>query len=86
MKQTVGKTRFKGGPDGIAPIYDHGAPALFSDIVTEIEEVDGIIRLTFATLSRNGDGVEKAVIAVRLRMPKDVAWQLCRDMRALEEK
>ncbi|MDW9814957.1 hypothetical protein GOB25_07725 [Sinorhizobium meliloti] len=85
MKQTVGKARFKEGPDGVAPIFDHGAPALFSDIVTEIEEVDGIIRLTFAALSRNGDGVEKAIIAVRLRMPKEVTLQMCRNLEALEK-
>lgn len=86
MKQTVGKIRFKDGPDGVAAIFDHGAPAYFTDLVTELDEADGIIRMTFAALSQNGDGLQKAIVAVRLRMPKDMAWRMCRDLRALEEK
>lgn len=85
MPLTVGKIRYKPGPDGFAPIFDLGAPTLFADLVTELDEIDSVVCMTFAVLSRNGDGVPKAIVAVRMRMPKDIAWKMCRDLRKLEK-
>ena len=61
-----------------------GALTLWADVVTELRESSGIVRMSFAAISTNGDGVQKANIVVRLRVPKDVAWSLCRSLRALE--
>lgn len=65
-------------------LFDSGAPALWTDLVSELKEVGGIVRLSFAAISTNGDGVQKASVVVRLRMPKEVAWSLCRSLKALE--
>lgn len=65
-------------------LFDPGAPALWADLVTEMKEVGGIVRMSFAAISTNGDGVQKASIVVRLRMPKEIAWSICRSLKALE--
>ena len=82
MVQTVGKVRH--GKDAIV-VFDHGAACLWTDLVTEIEEADGIVRMTFAAVHKNGDGIHKATVAVRLRMTEDVAFSLCRELRRLQE-
>jgi len=79
--RTVGKVR--DGEDVIV-IFDDGTDPLWVDLVTEISEHDGIVRMSFAAISTNGDGVPKADVAVRLRMKTDLAWQICRSLRALE--
>lgn len=81
MAQTVGKIHI--GKETVV-IFDHGALCLWADIFTELEEVDGVVKITFASVHKNGDGIHKASVAVRIRMPKDAAWKLCRDLRALE--
>ena len=78
---TVGK--IKDGEEWVF-LFDPGALTLYADIVTEMHESSGIVRMSFAAISTNGDGVHKANIVVRLRMPKDVAWSLCRELRAME--
>lgn len=67
-------------------IQDHGAPALYVDLVTELEvDEHDIVRVSFAAISTNGDGMTKAVVAVRLRMSQDFCWQFCRELRALDK-
>jgi hypothetical protein len=80
--RTVGKVR--DGEDVIV-IFDDGTDPLWVDIVTEISEHDGIVRMSFAAISTNGDGVPKADVSVRLRMRTETAWFLCRSLKALEE-
>ncbi|PDT47306.1 hypothetical protein CO661_14080 [Sinorhizobium fredii] len=66
-------------------IQDHGAPALYVDLVTELEvDEHDIVRVSFAAQSVNGDGQAKAVISVRIRMVTEVAKKLCRDLGKLE--
>jgi len=66
-------------------VFDEGAPALYVDLITELEvDENDIVRISFGARSKNGDGQEKAMIAVRIRMPKTMAWQFCRDLRELE--
>jgi hypothetical protein len=69
-------------------IFDEGAPALYVDLITELEvevdENDIVVRISFGAMSKNGDGQIKAMIAVRIRTPKNMAWQFCRDLRELE--
>lgn len=83
MPLTVGKIRFKPGEDGVAAIFDLGAPTLFADLVTELEEADGVVRVTFAALSKNGDGLHKAIVVARVRMPKVLARQLLKALKGL---
>jgi hypothetical protein len=83
MPLTVGKIRFKPGDDGTAVIFDLGAPTLFADLVTEMEEADGVVRVTFAALSKNGDGLHKAIVVARVRMPKVLARQLLKALKGL---
>lgn len=78
---TVGKV--KDGDEWVF-LFDPGAMTLYSDLVTEMHESNGIVRMSFAAISTNGDGIPKANIIVRLRMPKDVAWGLCRALRGLK--
>jgi hypothetical protein len=65
-------------------LFDNGAPALWTDLVSELKEVGGIVRMSFAAISTNGDGVQKASVVARLRMPKDVAWALCRSLHEMQ--
>jgi hypothetical protein len=79
--RTVGKVR--DGED-VVVIFDDGTDPLWVDLVTEISEHDGIVRMSFAAISTNGDGVPKADVSLRLRMKVETAWGLCRSLRALE--
>lgn len=81
MLRTVGKIR---DGDEILVIFDPGTTPVFVDIATEIAEEDGIVRLGFAAITQNGDGIPKADVVVRIRMKVDVAWALCRSLKALE--
>lgn len=81
MIRTVGKIEHDGQ---WLVIFDDGTDPLHVDLVTEIQEEDGIVRVSFAAISQDGDGVRKADVSVRLRMKKDVAWGLCRSLHALE--
>lgn len=85
MPLTVGKVQYKEGPDGWAPIFDLGAPTLFADLITEFEEVDGVVRITFAALSGNGDGTQKAIVSARIRLPKHIAVLLGSNLQDLGE-
>jgi hypothetical protein len=66
-------------------IMDLGAPNPFANFITELAEEDGIVRVGFAALSVDGDGQRKAMIVVRLHLPRDIAWEMCRDLRKIEE-
>jgi len=79
---SVGKL---GTPEEPIFILDEGAPALYVDLITELEvDENDIVRISFGAMSKNGDGQIKAMIAVRLRMPKNIAWQFRRGLRELE--
>jgi len=82
MLRTVGKIR---DGDEVLIIFDQGITPVFVDIATEIAEEDGIVRLGFAAITQNGDGIPKADVVVRIRMKVDVAWALCRSLKALQE-
>jgi hypothetical protein len=79
--RTVGKVR---DGDEILIVFDDGTDPVWADIVTEISEHEGIIRMSFAAISQDGDGIPKADVSVRLRMKTETAWSLCRSLRALE--
>ncbi|WP_208152997.1 hypothetical protein J4T90_19215 [Sinorhizobium medicae] len=79
---SVGKL---GTPEDPIFVFDEGAPALYVDLITELEvDENDIVRISFGAMSKNGDGQIKAMIAVRLRMPKNIAWQFRRGLRELE--
>ncbi|MDX0548560.1 hypothetical protein GOC81_22875 [Sinorhizobium medicae] len=79
---SVGKL---GTPEVPVFIFDEGAPALYVDLITELEvDENDIVRISFGAMSKNGDGQIKAMIAVWIRMPKNMAWQFCRSLRELE--
>lgn len=82
MLRTVGKIR---NGDEVLIIFDNGTPPVFVDIATEVAEEDGIVRLGFAAITQNGDGIPKADVVVRMRMKTEVAWELCRSLKALQE-
>ncbi|ASY62486.1 hypothetical protein SJ05684_c10280 [Sinorhizobium sojae CCBAU 05684] len=65
-------------------LFDRGAPTLYADLVTEMHERRGVVHVSFAAVSINGDGIPKGTLVVRLRMPKEVARQFCEDLQGLE--
>lgn len=79
---TVGKA---GTPNAPVFIFDEGAQNCYANFITEIADEDGVIRVGFAALSKDGGGQLKAMIVARLHIKKDVAWQLCRELKRLEE-
>ena len=81
MIRTVGKVR---DGDDVLIIFDDGTDPHWVDVVTEVSEQDGIVRMSFAAISQDGDGVAKADITVRIRMKLELAWHLCRSLKALE--
>lgn len=77
MKTTVGKIR-DGGE--MIVIFDQGAPTFWADIVTELTVAKAVVRMSFAAISINGDGIPKATVVTRLRVPQDVAADLGRKL------
>ncbi|MDX1194556.1 hypothetical protein GOL96_24340 [Sinorhizobium medicae] len=80
----VGKIRIGEAPDDVVVLFDPGAPPLHVDIFTELDEEDGIIRISFAAITQDGDGARKADIVARLRMTKGIAWRLCRELKKFD--
>lgn len=54
------------------------------DIFTELDEEDGIVQISFAAITQDGDGIKKADIVARLRMKKELGWALCRALNKLD--
>lgn len=79
---SVGKIR---DDDQVYIIFDTGIAPLFVDLVTEMSERDGIVRMSFAAVTQDGDGQPKAEVTARLRMKRETAWQLCRDLGGLQK-
>ncbi|MDX0615176.1 hypothetical protein GOD03_11845 [Sinorhizobium medicae] len=77
----VGKIRIGDDPDDVVVLFDPGAPPLHVDIFTELDEEGGIVRISFAAITQDGDGTKKADIVARLRMKKEIAWELCRELK-----
>lgn len=80
----VGKIRIGDDPDDVVVIFDSGAAPLHVDLVTELAEEDGTVRISFAAITQDGDGQRKAEVVARLRMSADVAWRLCRELKKLQ--
>jgi hypothetical protein len=80
---TVGKIQHEGE---WMVIFDRGAPSYFADLVSELKVSKGIVRMSFAAISTNGDGIPKATVIARIRMPADVAWVFCAELKALKSK
>lgn len=66
-------------------IQDLGAPNPYANYITELAEDNGVVRVGFATLTKSGDGQTVAMTVVRLHIKRDVAWEMCRDLRRIEE-
>ncbi|MEZ0002070.1 hypothetical protein [Sinorhizobium fredii] len=82
MTRTVGKIIH----DGEAlVIFDDGVAPLYADLVTEVAEKDGIVRLSFAAITQDGDGIPQANVMLRLRLPKDAALSLGKSLQALDK-
>lgn len=79
----VGKIRIGDDPDDVVVIFDGGALPLHVDLVTELAEEDGTIRISFAAFTQDGDGQKKAEIVARLRMKEGTAFGLSRALREL---
>ncbi|WP_234888844.1 hypothetical protein [Sinorhizobium meliloti] len=82
----VGKIRIGDGPDDVVVLFDPGAPPLHVDIFTELDEEDGIVQISFAAITQDGDGTKKADIVARLRMKKELGWALCRALNKLDAR
>lgn len=80
----VGKIRIGEDPEDVVILFDQGTPPLHVDLFTELDEDEGIIRISFAAITQDGEGTKKADIVARLRMKKDLAWELCRALKRLE--
>ncbi|CCE94663.1 hypothetical protein [Sinorhizobium fredii] len=80
----VGKIRIGDRPEDVVILFDKGEPPLHVDLFTELTEEEGIIRVSFAAVTQDGEGLRKADIVARLRMTKEVAWELCRGLKALD--
>jgi hypothetical protein len=81
---SVGKIRIGAGPDEVVVIIDNGSPPLHVDLFTEVADEEGIVRISFAALTQDGEGQKKADVVARLRMRKELAWELCRAMKELD--
>ena len=80
---SVGKL---GTPEEPVFIFDEGAKALYVDLITELEvDENDIVRISFGAMSKNGDGQIKAMIAVRIRMPKSIARDFCRALTKMQK-
>lgn len=79
---TVGKIEHEGE---WMVVFDRGAPSYFADLISELTESKGIVRMSFAAISTNGDGIPKATVVVRLRMPADVARTFCEALTKLQQ-
>lgn len=79
---TVGKA---GTPSNPIFIFDEGAPNPYANFITELAEENGVVRVGLAALSKDGDGQRKAMVVVRLHLKKEVAWELCRGLRRMED-
>lgn len=78
----IGKS---GTPEKPIFIFDEGAPNPYANFITEMVEEDGIIRVGFAALSKGTDAQTNAMVVVRLHLRKEIAWELCRELRRLED-
>lgn len=81
MIRTVGK--IKDGDEWLV-IFDSGTTPIHVDLFTEIAEEGGIVRMSFAAITKDGDGIAKADVVARIRMVESVAWSLCRALKGLE--
>jgi hypothetical protein len=79
---TVGKAGTANDP---IFIMDLGAPNPYANFITELAEEDGVVRVGFAALCKSGDGQVIAMTVVRVHLKKEVAWELCRGLRRMEE-
>ncbi|MDX0310577.1 hypothetical protein GOC54_05490 [Sinorhizobium meliloti] len=77
----VGKIRIGEDPDDVVVIFDSGAVPLHVDLVTELSEEEGTVRVSFAAITKDGDGLRKAEVVARLRMRKELLWDLCRALK-----
>lgn len=66
-------------------VFDEGAPNAYANFITEMADDGDVVRVGFAALSQDGDGQMKAMIVVRLHLKRDIAWQMCRELRHIEE-
>lgn len=66
-------------------IFDEGAPNPYANFITEVADEGDVVRVGFAALSQDGDGQIKAMIVVRLHLKKEIAWEMCRELRTIEE-
>ncbi|MEY9100463.1 hypothetical protein ABIA24_003372 [Sinorhizobium fredii] len=69
----VGKIRIGDRPEDVVILFDKGEPPLHVDLFTELAEEEGIIRVSFAAITQDGEGLKKADIVARLRMRKELA-------------
>jgi hypothetical protein len=83
MARTVGKIKDSDG-DWIV-VFENGIKPLHVDLFTELLHEEGLVRMSFAAVSQHGDGTKKADVVVSLRMTEDLAFSLCRALRALQE-
>lgn len=82
MLRSVGKIR--DGED-VFIIFDIGVAPLHIDLITEVADEDGIVRISFAAITQDGDGQAKAEVTARIRMKQDVAWRLCKSLNTLQK-
>ncbi|RVI91803.1 hypothetical protein [Sinorhizobium meliloti] len=82
MSPVVGKS---GTPSAPVFIFDEGAQNCYANFITEVAEDGDLVRVGFAALSKDGDGQTKAMLVVRLHIKKDVAWEMCRELRKIED-
>lgn len=81
MTPTVGKIEFDG--EWLVIFSENVAP-MHVDLFTELVHEDGLVRISFAAVSQHGDGTKKADVVVSLRMSEDLAFAMCRALKALE--
>jgi hypothetical protein len=66
-------------------VFDEGAPNAYANFITEMADDGDVVRVGFAALSQDGDGQMKAMIVVRLNLKREIAWEMCRELRKIEE-
>lgn len=66
-------------------LFDRGAHTYYADLVTEVGAGKGIVRLSFAAVSVDGDGIPKGTVVCRVRLPVDIAAKLCETIKELKK-
>jgi len=66
---------------GVYDIVDPGIPVVAPDIITECSVINGVVRVSLASIVRDGGGPSELQISTRLRLPLMTAFNLMKSLQ-----